>query len=502
MQRSLRMLGVLGLLALLAALRPAPLARARFGVELRFLPYHRSRDSTRLLGYPLSHLHAVEGFPAQYFDKARIEDHRGAVDDPLWGMMLGRLTAELIACAPATPLSGTGITYGEPGEAGRPDARVAPPPGFRGGVQEGDQPSFGRSMFIPVDPTLRPAPGYYVPWVFWSAMNRSDLAPDGWLHDVGLPLSPPLWTSASRPGGVRRIMLQAFERTVLTYDDLNPPGWQVERGNLGRDALDSSCVAPPAPPGIGDPEFGANVTIPLRIDARLGTPGQTLVARLRWADGTELAQRLPVIRGEDGGGLLSGNLDWLLMMVPPDPPTQPAILEISDLDGTLLARSGVTVLGPGDPAARTVWLYWTIHEPAIVTPQLRRVVLDAGRPRPGHYWALSEDERLAAATLNALLAGPPRVSQVGFATAIPTPEEVVNDPRWAPGWGHDVALRFLTIRDGVATADFSPGMHAYGGDPQRARLIREQITATLLQFPAIREVRIVIDGQVDGVLTP
>ncbi len=502
MQRSLRMLSVLGLLALLAALSPAPLARAQFGVELRFLAYHRSRDSTRLLGYPLSDLHSVEGFPAQYFDKARIEDHRGAVNDPVWGLMLGRLTAELIACAPATQLNSTRITYGDLGEAGRPKARVAPPPGFRGGVQEGTQPYFGRSMFIPVDPALRPALGYYVPWVFWSAMNRRDLSPDGWLHDVGLPLTPPLVTSAYKPGGVREIMLQAFERTVLTYDSRNPAGWQVERGNLGLDALDSSCVAPPAPAGIGYPEFGANVTIPLRIDVRLGTPGQTLVARLRWADGTVLTQRMPVIRGEDGGGLLSGNLDWLLMMVPPDPPTQPAVLEISDLDGTLLARSAVTVLGPGDPAARTVSVYWTIREPAMVTPQLRRVVIDPGRPRPAQYWALSEDERLAIAALDALLTGPPRVSQVGFTTAIPTPEEVVNDPRWAPGWGHYVALRSLTIRDGVATADFSVGMLAYGGDPQRARLIREQITATLLQFPAIREVRIAVDGQVEGVLTP
>jgi hypothetical protein len=36
----------------------------------------------------------------------------------------------------------------------------------------------------------------------------------------------------------------------------------------------------------------------------------------------------------------------------------------------------------------------------------------------------------------------------------------------------------------------------------RAQLIREQITHTLLQFPTVREMRIAIDGQSEGVLQP
>jgi spore germination protein GerM len=65
-----------------------------------------------------------------------------------------------------------------------------------------------------------------------------------------------------------------------------------------------------------------------------------------------------------------------------------------------------------------------------------------------------------------------------------------------------VTLRSLTIENGVATADFSPELQAYGGGAARAILIREQITRTLLQFPTVQSVRITIAGQTAGVLQP
>ncbi len=493
---------LMALLAMGAALVPAPIVRAQLvGVEGRFAAYYQEHDGIRLLGHPLSQLHEVEGFPAQYFEKGRIEDHRGAVAGPDWMMMFGRLTAELLdGAADDVPVSGTSLTYGALRAAALPKRRVAPPPDFRGGVQELTSPALGRAVFIPVDPGLRPAPGYYVPWVFWEYMGRPELFPGGWLHDLGLPLSPPLAAEAHKGGGVRPIMLQAFERTVLTYDPLNPPGWEVERGNLGADALQTIGV--PAPQPILSPELGANVALPLHLWAALGEPGEQVEARLRWADGTELAQRFTLMRGLDGAGLLIANLEWLNMLAPPEPPTQGAVLEIRNLDGGLLARRGVTVLGPGDPAARTVRVYWTVTGAERTTPQLRQVVIDPGRPRPGHWWALSDTERLAAGALEELLWGPPLISQVGFSTAIPTPEEVLSYPGRGADWGSRVALQGLTISDGVATASFSPALRAYGGGSLRAQLIREQITRTLLQFPEVSAVRIAIDGQVEGVLEP
>lgn len=75
-------------------------------------------------------------------------------------------------------------------------------------------------------------------------------------------------------------------------------------------------------------------------------------------------------------------------------------------------------------------------------------------------------------------------------------------PGRAPDWGDRVRLRSLTIVDGVATADFSKELNAYGGGSLRVMLIRQQITQTLRQFPTVRTVRIAIEGQTEGILQP
>jgi spore germination protein GerM len=56
--------------------------------------------------------------------------------------------------------------------------------------------------------------------------------------------------------------------------------------------------------------------------------------------------------------------------------------------------------------------------------------------------------------------------------------------------------------DGVATADFSRELRAYGGGSLRVMLIRKQISQTLMQFPTVHTVRIAIEGQTEGVLEP
>jgi hypothetical protein len=58
-----------------------------------------------------------------------------------------------------------------------------------------------------------------------------------WVYVVGLPLSEPYWVRA-RIGGVERdVLVQVFERRVLTYTPDNPPEWRVEMGNVGQHYL-------------------------------------------------------------------------------------------------------------------------------------------------------------------------------------------------------------------------------------------------------------------------
>jgi hypothetical protein len=184
----------------------------------------------RVLGIAHMPLEQVNGYPAQLFEKGRIEDHRQDTTHPDWAFMYGRLTDELMTSHPAVAVSGTSVTYGDLAAAARPDLRQSPPAGFTSGTM----PMAG-GEFVPYDGQLRRAPGYVVPDVFWSYINRSDLFPGGWLHDIGLPMTDAFQAQVSNGGSTRTITMQAFERTVLTDDPQNPAAWRVERANIGTD---------------------------------------------------------------------------------------------------------------------------------------------------------------------------------------------------------------------------------------------------------------------------
>ena len=55
-----------------------------------------------------------------------------------------------------------------------------------------------------------------------------------WLWLVGWPITEPYWTRAIVAGQQQWVLVQCFERRCLTYTPANPPGWQVEMGNIGR----------------------------------------------------------------------------------------------------------------------------------------------------------------------------------------------------------------------------------------------------------------------------
>jgi hypothetical protein len=221
---------------------PGPPREMRFyAVAPRFEAYYTSVDGFRTMGRALSPL-VTNGLPAQYFEKARLEDHTAIETRPEWQFQYGLLVDELAAVRALVPVGGdrSSMTYNEIALASDPANRVPPPAGFTGGVSvlpNGD-------VFIPFSANLEPAAGHMVPRHFWEYINREDLFPGGWLHDVGLPTT--VSTPATVDKGIvvdgqvvrvtnRPISVQAFQRTILTYDAANPEGWQVERANVGTD---------------------------------------------------------------------------------------------------------------------------------------------------------------------------------------------------------------------------------------------------------------------------
>lgn len=54
-----------------------------------------------------------------------------------------------------------------------------------------------------------------------------------WVSAFGFPVTEPYWTNIRVSGQERMILVQAFQRRILTYSPTNVEGWKVEMGNVG-----------------------------------------------------------------------------------------------------------------------------------------------------------------------------------------------------------------------------------------------------------------------------
>ncbi len=152
------------------------------------------------------------------------------------------------------------------------------------------------------DPTTY---GYYVPETkhniaapFWAFLTQQGpvLGPDGKttmakLFDppffaVGLPITEPYWTKAIVGGKSRDVLMQAFERRVLTYTPTNPDGFKVEMGNVGAAYARwrYGPAAEPPPVTTVEPSTGATGSL-LLFSAPGFTADEAVVLRLTYPDG-------------------------------------------------------------------------------------------------------------------------------------------------------------------------------------------------------------------------
>jgi Tol biopolymer transport system component len=128
-----------------------------------------------------------------------------------------------------------------------------------------------------------------IPDIFWQFLNASGPISqtgqivnarliDPWFYASGFPISDPYWSRVKIRGEVQDVMIQAFERRVLTYVPTNVPGFQVEMGNIGLHYYDWRYRDAGKPPGGGG---SATTTPPVPITTtvtltpavtRTGTP--------------------------------------------------------------------------------------------------------------------------------------------------------------------------------------------------------------------------------------
>ena len=95
-----------------------------------------------------------------------------------------------------------------------------------GGHVASDDTRTGYATVAQYEPTL----GHNIPDVFWNWMQT---LPSDWQTLLGLPITEPYWTQTRVGGTLKWVLMQAFERRVLTYTPDNAPAWQVEMGNVG-----------------------------------------------------------------------------------------------------------------------------------------------------------------------------------------------------------------------------------------------------------------------------
>lgn len=86
--------------------------------------------------------------------------------------------------------------------------------------------------------------GHNIPQVFWDFMSaQGPVLENGavqtrpvvdWLFALGLPITDAYWTRAKIGAAEKDVLVQLFERRVLTYVPDNPAGYKVEMGNVGQ----------------------------------------------------------------------------------------------------------------------------------------------------------------------------------------------------------------------------------------------------------------------------
>ncbi len=230
----------------------------------------------------------------QYFDKSRMElnDPMANPGNPFF-VTNGLLTVELIGgCIQTSTTSPCGeVRY--PAEipmSGDPGDQLAPTYAAFGKVANsrfGDHPApdrrgsliiatIDRDGNVGLDSSKSVITGtqivyfedrtqHNIPAVFWNFMNQTGLvrvngqlvmAPlsSPWYYATGLPISEAYWAKATIRGQVTDVLIQAYERRVLTYVPTNTPAFQVEMGNIGQHYFDWRYkFAGQPPPGTGTP---------------------------------------------------------------------------------------------------------------------------------------------------------------------------------------------------------------------------------------------------------
>lgn len=233
----------------------------------------------------------------QYFDKGRMELTGGSVTNGLLAteiirgqVQTGDTTFEARAAA-AIPIAGDATNLGPTYAAlSGPAAALLAPTTSK--VSESDQSGTTTSVeadgtvgtFIPGVNYVQASPGAF------DAMTKHNVArtfvtfrEKAGLTTIGYAIGEPFWADTLVGGESKAVLIQPFERRVLTYTPTNPTGFEVEMGNIGqhyyRWRYETSSQTPAAssqPTAAGTPRTTGTPGTPATVSANgTATPTST-----------------------------------------------------------------------------------------------------------------------------------------------------------------------------------------------------------------------------------
>jgi hypothetical protein len=250
----------------------------------------------------------------QYFDKARMEINNpdGNRQDPFF-VTNGRLVVELLSgriqtgeeqyepVLPAEiPLAGdtpggsvetpTYATLAKVASIGGQGGRAPPETPGTSVRRTLNRAGTVGELMLDVEPDPRsaiaayvPETGHNVPAAFWEFLHqRGPVYENGvytedrvvdWVFAFGYPLTEPYWITIRVGGQDYRVLFQAFERRVLTFNPANPAAFQVEMGNVGLHYQGWRYAAPPQGCAVAaEPDFGAVWSAQRVVASAIGCP--------------------------------------------------------------------------------------------------------------------------------------------------------------------------------------------------------------------------------------
>jgi len=231
------------------------------------------------------------GRVVQYFDKTRMEINVEAGIDPnsIWYITNGLLAKELVSGelqrgndsfepwgaaevnVAGDPDDATGPTYATFGqllsEAPRTVGAAVTTRVDRAGAVTDDPGLAGQGVTAAF---FVPETNHSVASPFWDFMNSSGTVyqSGGYVQGplfqnaffaTGFPITEAHWANVKLAGVYVDVLIQVFERRVLTYTPGNPQGWQVEAGNVGQHYYQwrYGTALPTEPPAVSLPDYAA-----------------------------------------------------------------------------------------------------------------------------------------------------------------------------------------------------------------------------------------------------